>query len=407
MNQFSMRRRGCVLAVTVAAVAATPFAAAPAAHATGGRTVTQWLSSAAHLAVHDPRDILGRPGDTHELHVDVRDTGEPGTIRIASFDCGGHDPARTPQELGCSLVEYGDLVIDAARATPRSGSIRWRAATDAGALRLVLTGGTRRQWLHRDWQHAEGTRRETGREMLTQHARQAVTGTLAGLALTQPAEWRADARSTGSRTVEQVSRGPAVPLPGLPPAGTGVVDDESTARSSATWVRPLPDGTALFGHVWASAASPESGFGPMASAVVSRQRCDPGEEPLGRGDQPAPGRCEVLDWLADDAMAPGYAFTFDNRLGTAGLSGQSSVEPGKPPRNHAVTASWQGGERVGVRTVQRFWDSPQDGGRLTTSTVSGIRWLRPTAQVTWEGEPVHVTGATMYAYHSRTRITES
>jgi hypothetical protein len=405
MSHFSMRRRGCVLAVTVAAVAATPFAAAPAAHATGGRTVTRWLSSSAHLAVHDPRDVLGRPGDTHELHVNVQDTGEPGTIRVVSFDCGAHDPARTPQELGCSLVEDGDLVITAARATPRSGSVRWRAATDAGALRLALTGGAHRQWVSREWELAEGTRRETGRETLTQHARQAVTGTLAGLALTQPAAWRTDAQSTRSRAVARVSRGPAVPLPDLPPAGTGVVDDESTARSSATWVRPLPDGTALYGLVWGVAAPPEGGFGPMASAVVSRQRCDPGEEPLGRGDQPAPGRCDALEWLADDAMAPGYAFTFDNRLGTADLSGQSSVEPGQPPRNHAVTASWQGGEPVGVRTVQRSWDSPEHGGRLTTSTVSGIRWLRPAAQVTWEGGPVHVTGATVYASHARTRIT--
>ena len=148
IHQLGLRRRGCALGVTVAAIAATPLAAAPAPHATGGRTVTQWLSSSAHLAVHDPGDTLGRPGDTHELQVNVKDVDEPGTIHVLSFDCGPHDTARTPQELGCPLVGSDVVVVGAASASLRNRSVRWRAATDAGA-RLRLDGGSTRQWLHR------------------------------------------------------------------------------------------------------------------------------------------------------------------------------------------------------------------------------------------------------------------
>jgi len=115
----------------------------------GRRTVTQWLSSSAHLAVHDPGDTLGRPRDTHELQVNVKDVDEPGTIHVSSFDCGPHDTARTPQELGCPLVGSDVVVVGAASASLRNRSVRWRAATDAGALRLRLDGGSTRQWLHR------------------------------------------------------------------------------------------------------------------------------------------------------------------------------------------------------------------------------------------------------------------
>jgi hypothetical protein len=242
VSHISSRRRRCVLALTVAAVAATPFAAAPAAHATGDRTVTTSMSSAVHVAVHDPADALDWPGDTHELHVDVRDVDGPGTIDVVSFDCGPHDTARTPEDLGCPAVDQHRLDIREPAATVRNGAIHWRVATDAGPLRLRLTGSTRRPWVSDAWERAEGTRYVSGREVRTHYTGSAVTGTVAGLALTQPVTWREQSRSEGSRTVARVWRGPAVPLPVLPPVGAGEMGDESHGRASVTWVRPLPDG---------------------------------------------------------------------------------------------------------------------------------------------------------------------
>jgi hypothetical protein len=232
MSHISLRRRRCVLAVTVAAVAATPFAAAPAAHATGGdRTVTTSMSSAMHVAVHDPADTLGWPGDTHELHVDLKDVHGPGTIGVVSFDCGPHDPARTPEELGCTAVDQHRLDIWEPNATLRNGSLHWRVATDVGPLRLRLTDSTRQRWVSDAWERAEGTRYESSREVRTRYTGSTVTGTVAGLALTQPAAWREQSRSEGSRTVERVWRGPAVPLPDLPPVGAGAMGDESHGRA--------------------------------------------------------------------------------------------------------------------------------------------------------------------------------
>jgi hypothetical protein len=359
------------------------------------------------VAVHDPGDRLGRPGDTHELSLDIHDVDDvhgPGALRITSYDCGPHDPARTPEELGCSTVGYDEVVVGESTSTLRDSSIRWRASTDAGALRLRLTGGDFGQRLHRESQRDEGTRYESSREVVSLRTGSTVTGTFAGLALTQPAAWRDGTRTDGSRVEKRVWRGPAVPLPELPPAGTGTLDDESKARASVTWVRPLPDGTALYGHVWAEAAADTSRFGPLASAVVSRQRCEPGETPLGLGEQPAPGRCDALEWLANDGMEPPWAFPFDNRLGTAGLTGRSSTERNtpRPQEFHTVTASWQGDRPVGFRSVERSWEAD---GRLTTTSTSGVRWLRSTAQATWDGQPVQVTDVAMHAY--RTRITES
>jgi hypothetical protein len=403
MTQFSRRRRGCVLTVTAAVIVATPLAAAPAAHAAGGRTVTQWLATSTRVTVHDPGDRLGRPGDTHELSLDIHDVDDdhgPGALHITSYDCGPHDPARTPEELGCATVGYDELVAGESTSTLRNSSIRWRVTTEAGPLRLRLTGGGFGQRLQRESLHAEGTRYESSREVVSLRTGSAVTGTFAGLALTQPAAWRDETRTNGSRVETRVWRGPAVPLPDLPPAGTGVLDDESIGRASVTWVRPLPDRTALYGHVWAEAAADTSRFGPLASAVVSRQRCQPGEIPLGLGEQPAPGRCDALEWLANDGMEPPWAFPFDNRLGTARLTGRSSTERNtqRPQEFHAVTASWQGSQPVGYRTVDRFWDAD---GRPETTTTSGVRWLRPTAQATWDGRPVQVTEVTMHADHTQ------
>jgi hypothetical protein len=89
----------------VAVAAAGPLVAvAPGQAAAEGSTVTVRISSAAQLAVYDDQDRLGLPGDTHELDVLLGEGS--GIIFTTSYECGPHDPAQPPEDLGCPQVPW-------------------------------------------------------------------------------------------------------------------------------------------------------------------------------------------------------------------------------------------------------------------------------------------------------------
>jgi hypothetical protein len=138
---------------------------------------------------------------------------------------------------------------------------------------------------------------------------------------------------------------------------------------------------------------------------TTRQRCDAGEEPLVPTAQPGPGQCEVIEYLP--ALLILSRYQFDSARGTARMRG--TVLSDVPPPRHApegpASATWKGRAPVGYHRVDVYLDEP--GAPRQTTTVSGVRWLRPTARMTFDGERLPVVSATMFAYKERTVFTAS
>jgi hypothetical protein len=173
----------------------------------------------------------------------------------------------------------------------------------------------------------------------------------------------------------------------------------SVGQASASWERSLGEGVVEVGTVGASDDGSSSFDLTWGSADVTRQQCDPGETPLPPGEQPGPGRCTVIDVVGNELLP--YTFTLDPRTATARIDGTvgSTADPPDEQELHSVRAAVRGLRPVGVHRVDTFQAEP--GAQPGTTTVSGIRWLRPTGRVTVDGQPAEVTAATMFAFRQR------
>jgi hypothetical protein len=391
-----------VVSTALLTLAVSAGTAAPSSAATAARRSVATATAEVLMKAYDPQDVLGLPGDTHALEVSVH-VGPPvprTRIWMLSYTCGPHDPASLPWDIGCEQVEERDLPLTNATAEHTGDTIRVRSEAP-NAIELALTGREPRPFVSREWWHADGRYRESGRtDALEYIERVTATGTLGSLSLLQFPEWVQWSAMSSDRTVTRRGAGPLLPVPTVPTPGTKIDPWVAVARGSLDWTREASSaggGTGIreveVGRLDFRKGSVLGDVDDLVWPQVTYQRCAPGERPLWPGDTPGQGRCRIVrGFIGSDNQT----FDIDPSAGTAHITVEL-VDDDPATANVPLEFTWHGRRPVAIKQVDtERYDSIARGW---TTTRTGVRWQIIRATGTSAGDRAdHVKATSFTAY---------